>query len=307
MKKLVILAAAVLLIFTACKEKKTSVKMEGIINFIAGDVLIASESGEVKAKIGDFVSEGFTIKTGAKSAVDIHFSGSVIRILEKSTVTIRELIKEVEGNKEFTELYVEEGKVFSQVARKLKGGEKYQVTTKTVVAGVRGTEFLVEDYEGASRISCIEGTVAVRKADEDESRFVNLEAGNEAVIDEDKKLNVRELKEQNRENIRKIRDEIKEMRKDIRDKFEAQRAEIRKQVSDLKESTKEKVAEQKAKDRENVQAVKDESKAKAEEIKGGIDEKKDETKKAVQEFQKPDVKGVKPDIKKFGTKDNSTE
>jgi len=305
MRKAVTLAAAALLIFSSCKEKKTTVPMEGIINFISGEVLAVSGSGETKAKVGDFVSEGVTIKTGLKSAVDIHFSGSVIRILEKSTVTIRELMKEIEGNKEFTEIYVEEGKVFSQVARKLKSDEKYQVTTKTAVAGVRGTEFLVEEYEGVSRISCIEGTVAVRKADEDESRFVNLEAGNEAVIDENKKLHVRELKEQNRENIRKIRDEIKEMRKEIRDKFETQRAEIRKQVSDLKESTKEKVEEQKTKYRENVQAVKDESKAKAEEIKGGIDGKKDETKKAVQEFQKPDVKGVKPDIKKLGTKDNS--
>ncbi len=307
MKKIVILAAALLLLCSACKEKQTTVQMEGIINFISGDVIIASESGESKAKIGDFVTEGATIKTGVQSAVDIHFSGSVIRILEKSTVVIRELIKEVEGNKEFTELYVEEGKVFSQVARKLRSGEKYQVTTKTVVAGVRGTEFLVEESEGESRISCIEGTVAVRKADEDESSFVNLEAGNEAVIDEDKKLNVKELKEQNRENIRKIRDDIKELRKDIREKFETQRAEIRKQVSDLKESTKEKVSEQKAKDRENVQAVKEETKAKAEEIKGDIEEKKAETKTAVQNFEKPDMKSVKPDIKKLGTKDNVEE
>jgi len=307
MRKIVILTAALLLTFSACKEKKSTVQMEGIINFISGDVIIASESGEAKAKIGDFVTEGVTIKTGVKSVVDVYFNESVIRILEKSTVTIRELIKEVEGNKEFTELYVEQGKVFSQVARKLKSGEKYQVTTKTVVAGVRGTEFFVEEYEGTSRISCIEGTVAVRKADEDESSFINLEAGNEAVIDEDRKLNVQELKEHNRENIRKIRDDIKELRKDIREKFETQRDEIRKQVSDLKESTKEKVAEQKAKDRENVQAVKDESKAKAEEIKGGIDDKKAETKKAVQEFEKPDMKSVKPDIKKLGAKDNDKE
>jgi hypothetical protein len=288
----------------SCKEKPAVVKLEGIINFITGDVIIKSSSGESKAKVGDSVAEGVTVKTGSGSVVDIYFNENVIRILEKSTVEIREFFQEAGSGKEFTGLYVEKGKVFSRVAKKLAPGEKYQVTTKTTVAGVRGTEFLVEDSDEGSRIACIEGAVAVKKVDEDDSKLINLEAGNEAVLDKDKKLNVRELKGKNKENIRKIRDEIKEMRKDIRDKFEKQREEIKKQVSDLKQAAKEKVAEQKAQDKENVKSVKEESKAKSEEIKGEIDDKKTEAKGAVEEFKKPDIKGVKPDIKKLGNQDN---
>ena len=37
-----------------------------------------------------------------------------------------------------------------------------------------------------------------------------------------------------------------------------------------------------------------------EELKGGLDGKKDEAKAAVDKFEKPDIKGVKPDIKKLG-------
>lgn len=305
MKKIIILITALFFMFlVSCKEKPGVVKLEGMVNFTTGNVTIKSGSGETAAKAGDVVAEGSTIITGPGSVADIYFNENVIRILEKSTVVIRELFQEAGSSKEFTELYVEEGRVFSKVARKLVPGEKYQVTTKTTVAGVRGTEFIVEETEEGSRIACIEGIVAVKKADEDDSKLINLEAGNEAVIDENKKLNVRELKEQNRENLRKIRDEIKEIRKDIREKFEKQREEIKKQVSDLKESTKAKVEEQKAQDKENVKSIKEESSVKSEEIKGNIDEKKDEAKGAVESFKKPDIKGVKPEIKKPGIQDN---
>ena len=305
MKKIIVIVAALSLLFTgSCKEKTEKVKLEGIVNFIAGEVLLKSSSGESKAKVGDFVSEGMTVLTGTGSAVDIFFNENVIRILEKSTVEIRELYQETGSGNEFTGLFIEEGKVFSKVARKLAPGEKYQVITKTTVAGVRGTEFLVEETDEGSRIACIEGAVAVKKADEDDSKLISVEAGNEAVLDENRKFNVRELKGQNRENLRRIRDEIKEIRKDIRDKFEKQRSEIKKQVTDLKKSSKEKVAEQKAQDKENVQSVREESKVQSEEIKGDIDDKKAEAKGALDEFKKPDIKGVKPDIKKPGNQDN---
>ena len=305
MKKIIVIVAALSLFFAgSCKEKTEKVKLEGIVNFITGDVLLKSSSGESKAKVGDFVSEGVTVITGIGSAVDIYFNENVIRILEKSTVEIRELYQDSGSGNEFTGLFVEEGKVFSKVARKLAPGEKYQVITKTTVAGVRGTEFLVEETDEGSRIACIEGAVAVKKVDEDDSKLISIEAGNEAVLDQNKKFNIRELKGQNKENIRRIRDEIKEIRKDIRDKFEKQRAEIRQQVADLKKATKENVAQQKAQDKENVQSVKEESKVQSQEIKGDIDDKKAEVKGAVDEFKKPDIKGVKHDIKNLGNQDN---
>ncbi|MFA5518023.1 MAG: FecR family protein [Spirochaetota bacterium] len=301
MKKIIITIISLSLLFLfSCKEKQEVIKLEGIVNFVSGEVLLKTTNGEFQARVGDFVAEGITVKTGAKSAVDIYFNQNVIRILENSAVSIHELFQEAGTGKEFTEFYVENGKVFSKVSRKLVSGEKYQITTKTTVAGVRGTEFFVEESEDVSRIACIEGTVAVKKADEDDSKFINLEAGNEAVLDENKEFDLRELEGQNKENIQKIRDEIKEMRKDIRDKFDKQREKIRKEVSDLKDATKEKVAEQKILDKENVKAAKEASKAKVSEMRGSIDDKKSEAKTAVDKFEKPDIKGVKPDIKKLG-------
>ena len=242
-----------------------------------------------------------TVKTGAKAIVDIYFQGSVIRILEKSSVVMKELVKNLKDNKELTELYVENGKVFSKVTRKLTEGEKFRVNTPTAVAGVRGTEFLVSEEDGKSNIACIEGTVAVKESASDDSTFVDVEAGKEANVEKGKPVSVSDLKQQNLENIRRIKDEIKEIREDIRRKFEEQREEIRKAVVEQKEVNKARVEDQKASDKANVEAIKDATKIQAEAIKGDIEGKKSEAKEAVSNFNKPDVSGAKPEIKKFRT------
>ena len=68
MKKIVIMMIGLsFLLSVSCKEKPADVKLKGIINFITGDVIIKSSSGESKAMAGDLVAEGVTVKTGAGS------------------------------------------------------------------------------------------------------------------------------------------------------------------------------------------------------------------------------------------------
>ncbi len=309
MKKINVLIIAALLAIQAvsCKKDAPSViQNDGLVNFTTGDVKIFVNGQAVAANTGDKITQGMTIKTGAKSVVDIYFEGSVIRILEKSSVVMKELVKNLTDNKELTELYVENGKVFSKVTRKLTEGEKFRVNTPTAVAGVRGTEFLVSEEEGKSNIACIEGTVAVKDSKSDDTAFVDVEAGKEANVESGKPVTVNELKQQNLENIKRIKDEIKELREDIRKKFEEQREEIRKAVVEQKEINKARVEDQKASDKANVEAIKDATKIQAEAIKGDITDKKAETKEAVSNFNKPDVSGAKPEIKKF-SKELKTE
>lgn len=302
MKKLVILMLIALSVipFASCKKSGPSiVQNDGIINFIAGDVKIVADGKTVSANVGDKITQGMVVKTGTKAIADIYFEGSVIRILEKSSVVMKELVKNLSDSKELTELYVENGQVFSKVTRKLTEGEKFKVNTPTAVAGVRGTEFLVSEEEGKSNIACIEGTVAVKEFAADDSTYVDVEAGKEANVEKGKPVSVSELKQQNLENIRRIKEEIKEIREDIRKKFEAQREEIRKAVVEQKEINKARVEDQKASDKANVEAIKDATKIQSEAIKGDIEGKKGESKEAVSNFNKPDVSGAKPEIKKF--------
>ena len=304
MKKIIFLMIIALAVIQSagCKKQGPSiVKNDGLINFTAGDVKIVSDGKTVSANVGDKITEGMIVKTGPKAIVDIYFEGSVIRILEKSSVVMKELVKNLTDSKELTELYVENGQVFSKVTRKLTDGEKFRVNTPTAVAGVRGTEFLVSEEDGKSNIACIDGTVAVKETASDDSTFVDVEAGKEANVEKGKPVSVSDLKQQNLENIRRIKDEIKEIREDIRKKFEEQREEIRKAVIEQKEINKARVEDQKVSDKANVEAIKDATKIQADAIKGDIEGKKTESKEAVSNFNKPDVSGAKPAIKKFNT------
>lgn len=311
MKKFSAILISMILVLSAagCKKEEApkTVVNDGIINFMTGDVTITSGGNTIKANVGDAVTQGVVIKTGAKSVVDIHFNSSVIRILEKSSVVMKELIKDLASNKELSEFYIENGKLFSKVSRKLVEGEKFSVTSPTAVAGVRGTEFLVEEENGKSRISCIEGTVAVKEPEKADTEYVLVEAGKEAEIEKGKPVSVNDLKQQNLENIRRIKDEIKELREDIRKKFEEQREEIRKAVIEQKAANKQMVQDQIAKDKANVEAIKGSAKEQAEQIKGDISGKKEEATEAVKQFQKPDVSGTKPEIKKFDIKKPGTD
>ena len=294
-----VLLAAMLGYISCKKEQAATVNYEGLINFMPGDVKIIVNGQTVAAKVGEAVKQGMTVKTGPKAVVDIYFGDNVVRILENSSVVMTELVRNVADNKENSEFYIENGKMFSKVTRKLVDGEKFRVTTPTSVAGVRGTEFLVSEDEGKSNVACIDGVVIVKEAGSDDSTFKEVEAGKEANVEKGKPISVAELKEQNRANIKKIKDDIKEIRKEIREKFEKQRDEIRQAVKDEKDKNKQAVEDQKAKDKANIQAIKDDIKGQREEIKGDVDAKMDEQKDAVKNFEKTDTKSVKPEIKKF--------
>lgn len=307
----IIITVAIVFVAASCKKEEAPTKAanSGIINFVVGEVSVVADGQQKAAQAGDPITQGMVVKTGKNSVVDIYFSGSVIRILENSSVVMKELIKELQTNKELSEFYVEKGKLFSKVSRKLTEGEKFKVSTPTAVAGVRGTEFLVEENEGKSKIACIEGAVAVHEADKTESDAVIVEAGKEASLEKGKPISVSELKAQNLENIRRIKDEIKEIREEIRRKFEEQREEIRKAVIEQKDINKQRVEDQKAMDKANVEALKESTKIQAEQIKGDIEGKKNEAKEAVTQVNKPDVDTAKPDvnsakptIKKFDVK-----
>ncbi len=305
MKKITVVALllASVIGFNSCKKDQAAaiVSYEGLINFMAGDVKILTGGQAVAAKIGDAVKQGMTVKTGPKAVVDIYFGNNVVRILENSSVVMTELARNVADNKENSEFYVENGKMFSKVTRKLVDGEKFRVTTPTSVAGVRGTEFLVSEDEGKSNIACIDGVVAVKEQGSDDSTYKEVEAGKEAEVEKGKPISVADLKEQNRANIQKIKDDIKVIREDIRRKFEEQREEIRQAVVDEKAKNKQAVEDQKAKDQANIQAIKDDIKGQQEEIKADVSAKKDEQIEAVKNFEKTDTNSVKPEIKKFNS------
>ena len=196
MKKLFILMITTLtaIQLTSCSnEQNTTAGNDGRVNFVTGDVKAFINNETLSLNSGDKITGGMTVKTGSKSIVEIQFNGSIIRINERSSLLMRELIKNVKDNSEHTDIYVENGQAIFKVTRKLTSTEKFNVNTPTSVAGVRGTEFIVTSEKEKSIIACMEGKVAVKKSSSDDSEFVNVNSGKEAVIENGKPVSIKNI------------------------------------------------------------------------------------------------------------------
>ncbi len=312
MKKIICLTGIVVLsgILFSCKQKEEKVPAQGIVNFFAGKVSVIESGKERPIKVGDAVKEGMTIVTGVKATAELYFEGSVVKVLENTSIEIKQLFADNQTNAETSEFYVQKGKIFSSVTKKLVKDSSYKIKTPTTIAAIRGTDFMVSEEKGKANVACTEGKVEVRDATVKESDVVQLEAGQEVEVKAGEPLSVRDLSEMNKRNIENIKKEIREMRKEIRREFEEQRKLIREAVKKQKVMNKEMVENQKAMDKQNIENVKKETKEIMNSIKGDVDEQKAESKKALSEVkpdvkkfssdvQKPKVDGLKPNIKNF--------
>ncbi len=299
MKRIAYLCVIGLMAFSvSCKkETQTEVAREGAVNFIAGEVFIVTEGNKAKAKVGDAVKKGNTIETGAKSMVDIYFGTNVIKILEKSSVRIDQLVTVIATNSEKSEFYVERGRLFSKVARKLAKGETYRIKTPTTIAAVRGTEFLVAEEGDKSNIACLDGQVAVlnkslagdeaagekydleadletlNKSLEGKGAVVVVDGGEEVVVEQGRPMTVKELTDSNRKMIQDILSNIRDLQADIRRKFEEERDRIVKAVEEQKQRDAEMVKEQIQKDQQNVKEQVDKDKDNINKVLGDTDVK----------------------------------
>ncbi len=302
MKRLLYLTMIALLSMgVQCKKEKNIVR-EGLVNFMAGTVVIVDGGDRKPAAIGDAIRQGMIIETGTLSFVDIYFDDSAIKILEESVVEIRVLGGNLPGDAVTSLLHVTSGRVFNRVVKKLVKNDRFEVSSPTMVAAVRGTEFLVVSDEVKSLIACLNGSVEVQNETAPDQEPVLIRDEQEVVVEKDKPMTVRDLSEENRKLLADIKKDFKEMKKEIRERFEKKREEIRKSVEDRRQKDMDmverrkaediqKVEDQKARDRENVERLKATSDATSAKAQEGVERRKEEAKETLQD--------VKPDIKKF--------
>jgi hypothetical protein len=129
--------------------------MYGLFMIVKGDVSFQAANGAFeKAKVGVKVYEGATIKTEKDSRAKIVMSDrNVLNISPDSKMVIQKY--ENSATKKEVTLSLEEGKVRVNVEQKYDGNkEKFNLKTPTVVAGVRGTQFLAA-YDSVSKTSQI--------------------------------------------------------------------------------------------------------------------------------------------------------
>ncbi len=314
MKKVLTVTIGFLLIFNLnCKKEQNTVPVKGIINFMAGDVKLISADGKIKkAGIGDEIIQGMKIEaSGKKSFVDIFIGDYIIKVLGDTKVDVQKLFENVTGGNKEVKFSVEKGSLFSKITTKLSKDDRYEVTTPTAVAAVRGTEFLVTEENGKSNVACLNGLVSVLNSSLKESDTVELKPKEETDIIPGENMVKKQISDDKLRRMNILLN-IKNMREDIRKKFEQQREEIRKHVTDQraknkeildaqKEKDKALVEDQKKRDRENVEAIKgktdDAAKEAAEFAKKQMDTVKVDKDAAKKEAEEK-MKSVKPTINK---------
>lgn len=138
------------------------------VSFVVGDVKVktATNTSGIKPEVGAFLATGDTLVTGDKATIDLDFSnGSTLRIKANTEVAIKRLI---ENNGTVTEeVSLKKGMLVANITKK-KQSDNFNIVTPTVIAGVRGTRFLVEvnpnsEKATITRVSVLDGSVGITK------------------------------------------------------------------------------------------------------------------------------------------------
>ncbi|MDH5654845.1 MAG: FecR domain-containing protein [Spirochaetia bacterium] len=142
----------------SCGEKKTADAGEPqpmLIVFASGESSVIRAGKTMEARVGLIVNQLDVIKT-QNGTVDLQTkSGSAVRIREHTEVAISKLTKKD------TKVEMSTGSLLATV-KKESADEEFRVVTPTAIAGVRGTTFSVEVYDGKEpRVKVIDGKVAM--------------------------------------------------------------------------------------------------------------------------------------------------
>lgn len=156
----------IILVFAAISLScnRAPVPLQGMIEMLTGSVTITENGVSSMARVGDTVRKDAMITTGENSFAQVSISGSQIQVYEKSTIILSGLVRGESGAEETT-VRVGVGTVFSRVKKlMIPRGDSFTVTSCTMVAAVRGTEFLYSVDCSKGLVATYDGTVSVRSA-----------------------------------------------------------------------------------------------------------------------------------------------
>lgn len=160
-----LLAASLLLVTVSCKDQGSQEASRSmVIVFASGDASIVRNGETIPAKVGTVVQENDVIKT-TQGTIDLQSrDGSAVRVREMTTLSVASLM----GAKGETRIEMKHGQILANV-KKASQDQEFSVATPTAIAGVRGTTFEVQVFEGFddnrvsnSSVRVLDGKVAMK-------------------------------------------------------------------------------------------------------------------------------------------------
>jgi len=186
-----LLLSVIIFLLSACIPQQKSIPAHMV--FVQGDVTIIRNDVNVPAVLGSVVQPEDIIATGNQSIAVVQIADkAVAHITSNSKVKVTSLVATS------TTLYLEKGELISKVER-LQKGQQYMVKTRSVVASVRGTQFLVKTDEKIGKVAVHTGTVSVKpvveeaKAEEVEVKETIVDGGKEAIVTVEEEKAVKEI------------------------------------------------------------------------------------------------------------------
>ncbi|MEZ4272778.1 MAG: FecR family protein [Myxococcota bacterium] len=114
---------------------------------------------------GQHLPQGAAIRTGKDSAVRLLMADkSILAVGPSSYLTVARYRIEPKTKKRSVGLHLFVGRLWAKVTKAFSGGAErnYEVYTPNAVAGIRGTELVVDvDIQGNSQVTCVEGSIEV--------------------------------------------------------------------------------------------------------------------------------------------------
>ncbi|MDY6904934.1 MAG: FecR domain-containing protein [Thermodesulfobacteriota bacterium] len=120
---------------------------------------------------GDFLKQGEGVKVGAGSKIELRLpDGSYVRFDAGTVFELKALSMDRKKNERNINVNVVFGKIWATVSKFMGRKGRFEVSTKTSTAGVRGTKYRVNVNEDSSAVVKVyEGAVAVRGNETDEA------------------------------------------------------------------------------------------------------------------------------------------
>lgn len=114
------------------------------------------------------LEEGDLLKTGPGAYAEVLIDdGSVIKVEENTEIAFDELNAGYETKRIESTIFLEFGRLIANIVRFTFPGSRFEIETPTMVAGVRGTEFIVETAGSEQTdVGVFEGEVSVAGFDE---------------------------------------------------------------------------------------------------------------------------------------------
>lgn len=292
--KYFLLALLLISPFFTCKKsyenQSTLGSTQAIVFLLKGSVTLKDASGKVipvEPKVTRIASD-HTIETSKSSYADILLSdASIIRVYQNTKLQIQSILA---GNGvDESKVVLTTGKLFLKTEGKINKERSIIVTTPTTVAGVRGTEFIIEETENQSTVLVGDGAVeggslngegkvvsAGQKLDVvDSNASVTSMSREELDSFKEESQSIASIVSDGKAEIQNILQNFQEEKAKILKTMEEKKSDNSKLIEDKKEENKVLINEQIDKNKDRMNSVKTGTSDKATEVKEGTASEKE--------------------------------